>query len=139
MGSAIKQKYPVGGNNYLYYTLSFNVKKKLNRKRKIGAGIDIFYDFSDKADFESKGYDESAITYMKPAIYAIHDFRLNKISIILNLGTYLYAFERNQNIGMIYDRVGLQYYFSNKVSCYVALKTHYANADCIEWGLNYSF
>jgi len=138
-GMAIKQIYPAGGKYYTANTLSYNVKKTLNQKRKLGLGMDLFYDFSDKASFERKGFDKPNLTYMKNGIYIIHDYRLNKASIFLHLGTYIYAFEKNQDVGMIYDRLGFQYYFNNVFSAHIALKTHYAKADFIEWAMNISF
>lgn len=136
---SMKQIYPVGGKNYLYTAYSLNTKRIMNKKRKIGAGIDVFYDYSDRAHFQNKGFDNPDITYIKPALYALHDFRLGKMSIFFHIGTYLYAFDKNQHVGMIYDRVGIQYYFNDFISSLVALKTHYAKADCIEWSLNLSF
>ncbi len=134
-----KQIYPVGGKNYLYTAYSLNSKRIFNKKRKIGVGIDVFYDYSDRAHFQKKGFDNPNMTYIKPAIYALHDFRFGKMSIFIHIGTYLYAFDKNQHVGMIYDRVGIQYYFNDIFSTFVALKTHYAKADCIEWALNLSF
>lgn len=134
-----KQNYPVGGKNYLYTAYSMNVKRIMGHKRKIGAGLDMFYDYSDRAYFESIGFSKRDITYVKPAIYFIHDFTLSRVSILIHIGTYLYAFEKNQDVGMIYDRVGIQYYFNQNISTHIALKTHYAKADCIEIALNLSF
>lgn len=139
LAAAIKQIYPVGGNYYPYTALSFNVKKIINRKRKIGVGADIFYDFSDRARFVKMGVMNPDITYTKPALYALHDFRMGKTSVFVHIGAYLYAYEKNQGYGMIYDRAGIQYYFNNSISALVALKTHYAKADCIEWAINFSF
>jgi hypothetical protein len=135
-GMAIKQLYPVGGGYYPASSLSYNIKQVRNKKRKIGLGMDLFYDYTDRESFIRKGFDKSDITYLKQGIYLAHDYRLGKMSIILHLGTYLYAFEKNQGVGMIYDRVGVQYYFNERLSAHVALKTHYAKADFIEWAIN---
>jgi hypothetical protein len=135
---SFKQNYPVGGKNYLYTAYSLNTKRVISPKRKIGAGIDVFYDYSDRAHFQGKGFDKPDMTYIKPALYLLHDFRLSRISIFIHVGTYLYAFEKNQEFGMIYDRVGIQFYLNQFFSTHVALKTHYAKADCIEFALNLS-
>lgn len=137
--AGIKQNYPVGGDFYLYTAYSLNIKRLINVKRKIGGGIDVFYDYSDKAHFIDKGFDKPSLTYIKPALYILHDFRISRFSILIHVGTYLYAFEKNQDVGMIYDRVGVQYYFNENFSAQLALKTHYAKADCIEWAVNFSF
>ncbi len=137
--SALKQIYPIGSDYFLYTALSFNTKRILNRKRKVGIGVDVVYDFSDRAHFRNKGFDMPDISYAKPGIYGIHDFRLGKLSIFIHIGTYLYAFEKNQDVGLIYDRTGLQYFFNDNLSIMLALRKHYAKADCIEFGINYSF
>jgi hypothetical protein len=138
-GAALKQIYPVGGKYYLYSAYSLNIKNKISKKSKIGLGLEVYYDYSDRAHFRLKGFDKPDIAYAKPGIYALHDFTIGKMSIFIHLGTYLYAFDKNQNVGMIYDRLGVQYYFNKNLSAHIALKTHYAKADCIEWALNLSF
>ncbi len=139
LGGSLKQNYPVGGKYYLYSALSFNIKRLYSKKGKFGAGVDIFYDFSDKAHFERKGFSEPAIYYTKPAVYGLYDFRLGRTSVFIHVGTYLYTYRNNQDVGLIYDRAGIQYYFNSRFSAQVALKTHYAKADCIEWSMNISF
>jgi len=137
--SSVKQDYPVEGKYFLYSAFSVNAKKIISRKRKIGAGLDIFYDFSDKAYYTQRGDENSDITYTKPALYVLHDFRLGKMSIFLHLGTYLYTYEKNREAGMIYDRTGIQYFFTPQLSGHIALKKHYFKADCLEFAINVTF
>lgn len=134
-----KQNYPVGGKNYFYSAYSYNIKRIISRKNKVGAGVDVFYDYSDRGHYKSLGLNKPDLTYIKPAVYVLHDFRISKVSIFIHIGTYLYTFGNNQDLGLIYDRIGIQYYFNNYFSTHFALKTHYARADCIEWALNLSF
>jgi hypothetical protein len=137
--ASVKQKYPIGGPNYFYGAASFNIKKPLSLKRKLGLGVDVFYDFSDKASLIEKGHEEDALAYVKTGIYAAHDWNFHRMSIFMHIGTYLYVLENNQNQGKIYQRVGVQHQLSQSISTFLALKSHFAKADCIEFGVQYSF
>ncbi len=139
IAGAIKQNYPIGGKYYLYTVCSFNAKKIIKNKSKLGAGTDIFYDYSERAYFQNKGIEKPDIIYIKPAVYALYDIILGRSSVFFHIGTYLYAFAKNQGIGMIYDRVGVQYYFNDLLSAQLSLKTHLSRADAIELALNFSF
>jgi hypothetical protein len=139
LASAIKQDYPVEGKYFLYTAFSLNAKINISKKRKIGAGVEVFYDFSDRAYYNKRGDENSDISYMKPALYVLHDYKIGKMSIFLHLGTYLYTYEKNREAGMIYDRTGVQYYFSPGLSGFIALKKHYFQADCLEFAVNLTF
>jgi len=139
-GGGTKQIYPPGEKNYGAYTLSANIKRVLNLKRKIGAGIDVFYDFSDKQSFAKKGDTiVNNVELLKPGIYLLHDFRLSNLTILFHIGAYLYAKDKNQDVGMFYKRLGIQYYITKNISIQVAMKTHYARIDFIENSIIYSF
>lgn len=134
LASAIKQKYPVGGDYYLYSCFSVCAKKILNLKTKFGGGLEFFYDFSDKAYFESQNYQLNYLYYSKISAFVHYEFRFQRMSIFFNVGRYLYALENNRDDGMIYDRTGIQFYLNRNKSLFIALKKHFFKADAIELG-----
>ena len=58
---------------------------------------------------------------------------LDKLSFEGQFGYYAYA-TFNDNIG-VYQRLGLKYYFSNKIFVGISLKTHMAKADALEFSI----
>lgn len=132
---AIKQKYPVGGKYYFYSAFSAGVKKIRNAKTKFGGGFELFYDFSDKAYFESLDYHLTPIHYVKVSLYGHYEFRFDRFSLFFHVGRYLYALENNRDDGMIYDRSGILLYLNKHTSVSIALKKHFFKADAIECGL----
>lgn len=50
----------------------------------------------------------------------------------------MYAYSPKWNKGLIYQRVGMKYMFTPQLSASVTLKTHFARADYMEWGIGYT-
>lgn len=50
----------------------------------------------------------------------------------------MYAYSPKWNKGLIYQRVGMKYMFTPQFSASVTLKTHFARADYMEWGIGYT-
>lgn len=62
-----------------------------------------------------------------------HELFINKLSLITQLGYYIYYpfdFE-----GKTYQRVGLKRYFGDKWFVAITLKSHAAKAEAVEFGL----
>ncbi|MGD0711761.1 MAG: acyloxyacyl hydrolase, partial [Bacteroidales bacterium] len=133
----IKQISLPGGSYYGIYTLSACFLKPLSKKREIGIGFDIFWDLSNVQTIEYNGFTVNhAYDVIKPGIYIGHQFDFSHFSIITQIGYYLYV--KDKYVEPIYTRFALRYLFSNRIMLNLALLTHYATADFIEWGIGYS-
>jgi hypothetical protein len=137
LSGGIKQVYPADGNTYGAYSLSSCFWKPLSRKREIGAGIDFFWEFSNIKTLEGAGtnvkYDYEVI---RPAIHVGHQFDFSHLAITTQLGCYLYA--KDKSDGIIYTRFALRYFLEKRIILNLALLTHFAKADFIEWGVGYA-
>ena len=51
----------------------------------------------------------------------------------------VYIKDKYQPEDYFYHRVGMRYYFKNGLNAQVVLKSHWARADYVEWGLGYTF
>lgn len=132
----MKEIYPPIGDQYGVFMLSLNYVKALNYKRELAAGLDVFLDYSDKRSVKRKGMPlNSDFGILKPGLYAGHNFVFSRLHLLLHLGYYLYA--KDKSDGMIYSRFGLEYDLSYKFFAHLALKTHFAKADFVEWGIGY--
>jgi hypothetical protein len=55
------------------------------------------------------------------------------------LGMGAYVKDRYQPDGPLYHRIGMRYQFSNGITANLVLKSHWAKADYVEWGIGYTF
>lgn len=134
----MKQIYPANGDTYGVFMISLNYAKAKSYKRELVAGLDVFLDYSDKRSVKRKGISlNSDLGILKPGVYAGHNFVFSKLHLLIHMGCYLYA--KDKSDGMIYSRFGLEYDFNKSFFAHLALKTHFAKADFVEWGFGYTF
>jgi hypothetical protein len=62
---------------------------------------------------------------------------LDRLHFVLGMGMYIK--DKYQPEDFMYHRVGMRYYFPNGLNAQVVLKSHWARADYVEWGLGYTF
>jgi hypothetical protein len=123
---------------YFYASsLIFDYARQYSLKGKWSAGTDIFYDgtniqYSDKLNSNITNSD----LYLM-GIHAGHDLLVGKLSVIVNLGIYLYS--PVEVPSQWYNRIGLRYTFNEKFIANLTLKSHRAKASVIEWGIGYQF
>ena len=71
--------------------------------------------------------------YRRIGIFAGHELFINKLSLLTQLGYYVYYpydFE-----GRTYFRIGLKRYFGEKLFGALTLKSHGAKAEAVEFGI----
>ncbi|MFO8235212.1 MAG: acyloxyacyl hydrolase [Bacteroidales bacterium] len=121
-----------------FYISSLNAsyERKYKHWAQYGFGLDAFYNGSLKIQIENYP-DEN---FNKDALYRLgahlsHDFLVGDVALTIQLGHYIY--NKRFFITDFYNRVGLKYYFSDHWLLNVSLKSHYANAEFIEFGIGY--
>ncbi|MCB0409779.1 MAG: acyloxyacyl hydrolase, partial [Flavobacteriales bacterium] len=68
-------------------------------------------------------------------INGTYGLSMGKLDLLFQVGGYAYtAYEDN---GYIYSKLGSRYYLTDKLFVNLALKTHFAVADFIEYGVGY--
>jgi hypothetical protein len=138
LSGGMKEIYPAYGDKYGAFSLSASLLKPLSLKRKIGAGFDLFWEFSNirnlkRNDIEVK-HDYEVI---KPGLHIGHQLEFSRLSFVTQLGFYLYAMDKSD--GPVYTRIALRYKINKKLMANLAMKTHFAKADFVEWGIGYVF
>ncbi|PLX04972.1 MAG: hypothetical protein C0594_08440 [Marinilabiliales bacterium] len=124
--------------HYIYSSISGNYAIYVSGKRKIGAGLDLIFDESLRRSLIKAGYEEiKTIYYFRPGIFLSHDFIVGNLDMYINAGAYIYS--KWKNDGSIYSRFGLRYHFKNQLFANISVKTHFAKAQVIEWGVGYTF
>jgi len=135
-GGFPKEIYPPLGKKYFSAVVSTMWLKQVSYKSAWGLGADLFYDNSIKPRLEHIEEEVHSMDNFRPGIYAGYHLSVNNFGLMFNMGYYLYnAWEDDGNV---YHRICLHYYFEKLFLC-ANLKTHYARADMVEFGIGYKF
>jgi hypothetical protein len=138
VGVGLSQIEPPDGPHYGAITLSYMRYYTLSSRSKLGGGLDVFYNNANIASMASDSiYLKSPFQNVQFGIKASYEFTINKLSLPLELGGYLYT--QYKNGGYVYDRIGLRYYANKHLITNLTLLLHIASAVYIEWGVGYRF
>jgi len=129
----------VNSGQFPFYIVSAYVDKRLGRKSALQLGADLFFSnfLKELIAFQSVSFPELQVAadtdYKRLGVFAGHELFINKMSIVTQLGYYIYYpfdFE-----GRVYNRIGLKRYFGEKWFGAITLKSHAAKAEAVEFGL----
>ena len=124
------------GNRYGVGTIFGNLMFPVSYKSYFGLGGDVSYDGSDVKILEHNGkIPKHRINIVKTGLNVAYELSFSRMAIMLNLGSYLSGLDKSD--GYIYEKMGLRYYFNNKLFGSLTLKAHYARADFIAFGIGY--
>ncbi len=97
-------------------------------------GVDIFRDPSVKFTYENRVLEPWTFNW---ALRGGSKFLLGNIYIITEVGGYVINKEVSEKKSQFYQRLGFAYRLSPSVNLGLTLKTHFANADFLEWTLGF--
>ena len=129
----------IGSGQYPFYIFSAYADKRLGRKSAVQLGADLFLSnfLREQILYESIAFPEKDVApdtdYKRAGIFVGHELFISKMSIIAQLGYYIYypvEFE-----GRLYNRVGMKRYFGKKLFGALTLKSHAAAAEAVEFGI----
>lgn len=135
---AVKEIYPPGDKLYGAWIISGLRTKRLTLKSAAGFGVDIFYDYSiiRKLEYDTANH-TNYFSGLRPGINLTYQLIQSDFSVLIQAGFYPYT--QLKDDGYIYNRICLRYYFKNDLFATVNLKTHFAKADFVEWGIGKRF
>lgn len=137
--SGINESDIVGSGKFPLYVLSANIDKRLSRKSALQFGTDLFASkyLEEYIKFKSVAYPNENIDkntdYKRVGVFVGHELFVNRFSVETQVGYYVYS--PFDYLGPFYQRIGLKYYFSNKIFGSIALKAHGAKAEALEFGI----
>ena len=125
------------GNRYFFSSVSYNLERFIDHKRKVGLGADFFYDGSIKEALASEdGIAEKDFDKLiRFGLHASYGIRYKQLIAGIQLGHYLYS--KYTVLTLVYSRISLQYLLTQNISAGIAIKSHLGKADCLEWGVGY--
>ncbi len=131
----------VGSGRFPFYTFGAFIDKRLNKKSALQFGTEVFFSkaLQRYIDFRAVGGFDDGTTGDEDAkrvgVYFGHELRVNKISVVTQLGYYAYYpydFE-----GRTYIRAGVQYYFTKNIFGAFTVRSHAAKAEAMEFTVGY--
>jgi hypothetical protein len=126
------------GGAYMVYALYANVMKQISFKSRLGFGLDVSYDGTDKKMVEASTGEtvDGFIPIVKTGGNIAWELMISKVSLMLNIGGYFSGQYKTE--GGIYEKLGILYYFNENIYASITLKAHYARADYITAGVGYN-
>lgn len=127
----------LSGTKYLATSISYNLERVINVKRKIGLGADLSYDGSIKEDLASEdGTPEKHFDKLiRFGINASYGIQYKQIIMGIQIGYYLYT--KSIVITPVYNKISIQYLITDNIIGSISIKSHMAKADCLEYGIGY--
>ena len=137
--SGVNESDVVGSGQFPFYIFSAYADKRINHKSAFQLGADVFFSnfLKELIYYNSVAFPENNVIgnedYRRIGIFAGHELFINKLSLLTQLGYYVYYpydFE-----GRTYFRVGLKRYIGENLFGAITLKSHGAKAEAVELGV----
>jgi hypothetical protein len=125
------------GKRYFVTSLSYNLEYLLNHRRKIGLGVDFFYDGSiSEALASPEGIPEKDFSRLvRFGLHASYTIRYKRLMMGIQGGHYLYS--KYTDLTLFYTRLSVQYLITKNVAGSISIKSHYGKADFMDYGIVY--
>jgi hypothetical protein len=132
---SVKEIFPTNRKKYPVFALSTHFRYFSRPKVGFEAAFDII---SKQAILGYKPeITKSQWDILQMGAYIGYLLPLDRLHFVLGMGMYIK--DKYQPEDFMYHRVGMRYYFPNGLNAQVVLKSHWARADYVEWGLGYTF
>ncbi|UKM64912.1 acyloxyacyl hydrolase [Flavobacteriaceae bacterium GSB9] len=137
--SGINESDIIDSGQFAMYVGSVFADKRINKSSALQFGAEVFFSnfLKELIYYESVAFPEKKVSgdedYKRVGVFAGHELFINKISLITQLGYYVYYpfdFE-----GRTYFRLGLKRYINKKWFGVLSLKSHGARAEGVELGI----
>jgi len=128
--------FPVGSGSEPYYAISTFWNKRISRKSILDAGVEFFINTA----YQKEIINHQSIVALSPDYKSVglmvgHELLLNKIALVTQLGVYVYKPYKPED--WLYAKIGLKYYFTENIFASYILKSHFAVAEVLEFGIGY--
>lgn len=129
-----QQAYPTNGRQYPFYGLNLVARRIFTQK----SGMEISFDVMSKQSIMvyHSDVDKSQLDIIQLGTYAGYIIPLDKLHIIIGMGVYVR--DKYKPADPVYHRLGIRYRFDNGLNLNLTLKSHWARADYIEYGIGYT-
>lgn len=133
----INETYAAVDKKFYAGSFSFLGQKQTSQKSKWGAEINIFHNPALKRELEDLNKEvNGGLGIIQIGIGPSHTLTIDKFGLYLQAGAYIHS--EYKESGIIFQRVGGVYQFTEKISAQLLLKTHLTVAEYLEFGIGYT-
>lgn len=125
-----------GGKKYPGLVLMANLSRRLNYKSALNLGLDGVYNTALKEEIARNPnlLPEQRPDFKRFGLAFGHElFISQRLSMLTQVGIYVYKRYTSQVDGPVYQRYGLRYYLNDGIFGAMSLKSHFGTADFVEW------
>jgi hypothetical protein len=133
------------GVYYRCYGIAGAYNYQISYKSKFGIGLMTDYLGYVNSSITAEngklvGHPASLSDGFEVSIYPSYELVMNKASLVLQPGFYIYRAKYPERTPFNYQRIGIKYYITDEISLALNMRAHYWSiADFIEWTIGYSF
>ncbi len=131
---SVKEIYPTGGRKYPVFNLNLVGRRFFRQRVGMEASFDVF---SKQAVL---GYHsdirKTQAEIIQLGVFAGYILPMDKFHLLVGMGVYVR--DKYKPDDPMYHRVGMRYVFDNGININLVLKSHWARADYIEYGIGYT-
>lgn len=128
-----KQENPIGTDRYPICGLSLEYTWRVRPFQRFGISLDAMYNGASVENLAEEDKSVHGIALTRLGANIRYEFQVGRVGINLGIGPYLYGVDKTG--GPLYERLILRYFFSEQLFGQVVLKTHWGNADYVEYGI----
>ncbi|MBI4946741.1 MAG: acyloxyacyl hydrolase [Bacteroidetes bacterium] len=131
---------PPGGKEYAGFMFSASGWRNVTEKSRFGTGLETMYDFSNIEDAkrDSTFDTNKPLNNVQIGLKFGYELVIGKVGLPLEMGGYLISKTKSDN-GPFYHRIGIRYYVNKHLIINYTLKTQWATAKNMEFGVGYRF
>lgn len=130
-----KEIFPTGQGKLPVYGISSFARYFFNQKVGYEVALDIV---SKQVIFRYKPeIQKNQLDVIQVGIYAGYLLPLDRFHLVLGMGMNIR--DKYQPESFLYHRIGMRYCFENGMNLNAVLRSNWAKADFVEWGIGYTF
>ncbi|MGK7390479.1 MAG: acyloxyacyl hydrolase [Candidatus Cyclobacteriaceae bacterium M2_1C_046] len=139
VSGGLSETVKIRSGTYPFINIQLLMDKRLSYKSRIALGLEYFHSLSLKEEIKNDIWltEDEDPDFRRAAVIIGHDLIINKISVVKQLGYYIY--DPYQAFQPFFMRIGLRYELSEDLSFGLTLKSHYFKAEATEWNIGYRF
>lgn len=128
----------MGSKPFLHLGYCFN-KNTTGGLWKIGSEVFLSKAIKDLTPYLAEAFPEKNrdpnADWKRVGVFLGYEKQIHHWAIDAKMGYYIYDHYKEQS--NLYQKIGLKYYWNEKIAATLSLKTHFANADALEFGIQY--
>jgi hypothetical protein len=135
-GGGWNEVNPQAKQKHLAYALSFAREKKVSNKSSIGGSVDFYYNPVQRLILQAENVQiNKGFENVQYGFSFYHVLHYGKLESFVQAGYYLQT--EDKEIGNLYQLVGGRYNIGKRFNALLAIKTHFAKAEYLMFGLGF--